>query len=135
MDTSHNNPTRRELRIFGFTLGIMVGLVFGLLLPWLRERPWPLWPWGFASLMIAWALVHPASLRRLHGPWMKFAEGLQWLVTRLIMLLLFWVVILPIGLLRRLLGFDSMERRFDGERDSYRVLPGEQDENLMDRPY
>lgn len=135
MNASQDRPAKRELRIFGFTLGLMAALVFGLVLPWLTERPWPLWPWAFAGLMIGWALVHPASLRWLHGPWMKFAEGLQWLVTRMIMLFLFWLIILPTGLLRRLLGLDSMQRRFDRKRESYRVLPGEGDENRMDRPY
>lgn len=132
---TYSTPSRRDLRIFGLTLGLMFGLVFGLLVPWLRERPGPLWPWGFTVLMLVWALIAPASLRWLHRPWMVFAEGLQWLVTRLIMLLLFWLLILPIGLLRRLLGFDSMERRFNAECDSYRSLPSERDKNFMDKPY
>ena len=66
---------------------------------------------------------------------MKFAVVAQWINTRLILLILFYLVILPIGLLRRLLGKDSMQRKMDKNATTYRTILGEADLNDMEKPY
>ena len=53
---------RRGLRKFGLTTGAIMVMLFGLVLPWLRDRPLPLWPWCVAAVLAVWALAAPASL-------------------------------------------------------------------------
>ncbi|NNE05788.1 MAG: sxtJ [Xanthomonadales bacterium] len=131
---------RQELRQFGLRFAGVLAVLFGLLIPWFRFGlaawpAWPMWPWIAAALVAAWAAVHPASVRFLYAPWMKFAAVAQWVNTRLIMLLLFYLVMLPIGLLLRLFGKDSMQRRFDPQAETYRVESEKQPPSHLEKPF
>ena len=136
----------RLLSQFGLKFGTVFSLVFGLLIPLIRHGRalgmpfsetgmWTAWPWITGLVIIAFALLYPAALRYLEKAWMKFAHVAQWVNTRIIMLLLFYVIILPIGLLLRLFGKDSMQRHFDKKADSYRVKHEAQDKSHMEKPF
>ncbi len=128
-----------ELRKFGLLFALILTVLFGLMIPLIRHgtaiASWPVWPWIAAIIIVAWALARPGSLWLLHTPWMKFANIAQWVNTRIIMLALFYLVILPIGLLLRLFGKDSMRRRFESETGSYRVPAEPHDSKHMENPY
>ena len=42
-------PAEGKLRKFGLVFASGMRMIFGLLLPWLFDRPWPLWPWIAAA--------------------------------------------------------------------------------------
>jgi len=133
---SHAIPPldRRGLRRFGLTTGAMVALLFGLALPWLLERPLPLWPWVLAAGLAAAALIRPTALRPLYRGWMRFGQALGWLNTRIVLGLLFYGMILPAGLTMRALGRDPMARRFT-DAPSYRVASQETARDRFERPF
>ena len=54
-----------------------------------------------AAFAIA-AVAYPRALLPLYRPWMRLAEGLGWLNTRIILILVFFLVVTPIGLVMRL---------------------------------
>jgi hypothetical protein len=146
MITPDSQERRAELRKFGLMFGTIFSLVFGLIIPLLKHGSslglpfaatghWQAWPWIASLVIIAWALLHPASLYLLEKPWMKFAHVAQWVNTRIIMLFLFYVIILPIGLLLRLFGKDNMHRKFDSKTTSYRIKPEAQDRSHMEKPF
>lgn len=131
---------KQELRQFGLMFALVLALLFGLLIPWFRfgfaaVSSWPLWPYFASAAIATWALIHPSSVRYLYAPWMKFAAIAQWVNTRLIMLLLFYLVMLPIGLLLRLFGKDSMHRRFEADTDSYRIESEKPAPDHMEKPF
>lgn len=139
-------PGPKELRQFGFLFALILVFLFGLLIPAIRfgipeglpfigNSSGPVWPWWVSGIIVVLAAVIPASLVWLYRPWMKFAAVAQWINTRLILLILFYLVILPIGLLRRLLGKDSMQRKLDKNVATYRTVLGEADFNDMGKPY
>ena len=66
---------------------------------------------------------------------MKFAEIAGWVNTRLIMLVLFYFLIVPMGLLMRLSGYDPMRRKFDESADGFRVISTHQDKSHIKVPY
>ncbi|MCA1605251.1 MAG: SxtJ family membrane protein, partial [Acidobacteria bacterium] len=43
--------------------------------------------------------------------WMLLAEGLSFISTRIILALVFFLVLTPIGVVKRLLGWDPLSRR------------------------
>lgn len=146
MSKSHQKTGKAELRQFGLMFGTVFSLVFGLVIPLLRHGralglpfsdsgQWQVWPWAVGVILVACALFHPASLRPLEKAWMKFAEIAQWVNTRIIMLFLFYVIILPIGLLLRLFGKDPMHRNFEDKTKSYRVRHEAQDKSHMEKPF
>jgi hypothetical protein len=146
MENMDQQVRRSELRKFGLMFGVVFSLVFGLVIPLIRHGRslglpfsdgghWQAWPWITGGLIVACALFHPASLAYLERAWMAFARVAQWVNTRIIMLLLFYVMILPIGLLLRLFGKDSLKRKFDSEAASYRVHQANQDKHHMEKPF
>lgn len=113
-------PDARELRSFGLTMAGMVVAAFGLLLPWLFEKPFPWWPWAAALVLTLWALAAPRTLRTVYTAWMRFGLIMSRITTPLIMGIVFVLVVLPTGLVLRLFRADAMRRRFEPEADSYR---------------
>jgi hypothetical protein len=145
MSNLNQIPDKAGLRSFGLLFASILAALFGLLIPFLRfgfgglplaqNSQNPNWPWWIAAVIAALALILPASLVWLYKPWMKFADIAGWVNSRIILLLLYYFVILPMGLLRRLLGKDSMQRKFDSQLKSYRTELGEVDHNDMEKPY
>lgn len=123
------------LRKFGFIFAALVLVLFELLVPWLRERPWPLWPLYIATPVAALALVWPAGLRPLYRVWMKFGDVMGYINTRIIMSVLFFIILTPIGWLLRAFGKNPLVRTFDRAAVSYRVPSHAQTKEHLEKPY
>jgi hypothetical protein len=128
-------PDKRELRQFGFTIGVIVAVLFGGVLPWLFDRAFPLWPWIVAGVFLGWALILPKTLYPLYRAWMAIGHVLGWINTRIILGLIFYAMILPIGLIMRVFGRDPMRRRFDKRASSYRIQSINQPKEHLERPF
>jgi hypothetical protein len=77
METTVNtNPDKQELRKFGLVFAGMFILIFGLLLPWIWDKPSPTWPWIVAAVFVATALLVPMALGPVYRLWMKIGHVL-----------------------------------------------------------
>ena len=112
---------RKGLREFGLTTGAAVVAIFGLFIPWMIERPWPVWPWVIAAPLWSLALIYPLWLRWIYRAWMRFGLLASRVMTPLVLGIVFFGMISPMALARRLRGNDPMQRAFDPNRKSYRV--------------
>ncbi len=118
------HPSARELRAFGRSLLIgfpilaCVLLVLGL---WSTGRwlGWPVWlgNMGFAVGLLA--LLAPGAARPFYLLWYGVACCLGIVASNAVLALTFYVVLTPVGLLRRVFGRDPMERRWQPEAKSY----------------
>jgi hypothetical protein len=64
-------------------------------------------------------LVWPSAFRPLAFVWFGLAEILGWIMTRVIFSTIFFLLVTPVGLCRRMCGIDPMERgRFKGGQES-----------------
>lgn len=77
-------------------------------------------------------LVYPRALRPVEYVWMKLAMVLNYVMTRVILTLAFFLAITPTGLLVRLFKKDLLSLTIDPQQQSYwvRVEPG----GSQDRP-
>ena len=73
--------------------------VAAIFLGWLFELP-ALYAVG--ALFALLAAAAPRALVPLYKPWMRLAEALGWLNTRILLILIFYLVVTPIGLVLRL---------------------------------
>ena len=112
---------KRELRSFGLLVGGVFTLI-GMLSYWYGRRGLHLWPLAAAALLIVPALVAPAVLAPIHRAWMRLAEVLAWVNTRIILALAFFLMFTPIGVVRRWIAGDTLALRFDRDAASYRVI-------------
>lgn len=111
---------KKELRKFGITVGIVLGLLGGSFL-W-RTKDYYFYFFILSTAFLFFALVLPALLKPIQKIWMTLAILIGWLVTRVILGVLFYLIITPIGLLARLFGKDFLDTKFDKDADSYWIL-------------
>jgi hypothetical protein len=123
------------LRRFGLTFGGIIGVLFGLLVPWVFGLSLPYWPWVVLLFFISWSLLAPDSLSGFYTVWMRFGLILNAVMSRIILGIVFYLVVLPIGILMRFSGRDPMNRKFDGKLDSYRVKSDPKDKFRMEKPF
>lgn len=137
MAGSHTIPEldRKGLREFGLVTGAAVVVLFGLLFPWMLGLDWPLWPWVIAAALWLLALVHPPWLRRIHRAWMRFGLLASRVTTPLVLGIVFFLMISPMAIVRRLRGKDPMQRAFDPDRASYRVQSTRSPRDKLERPF
>ncbi len=108
---------KRQLRQFGLTLGIVLGVWAGLL--FFRGRGYYSYLFILSVVFLSLALLAPALLKPVQKIWMTAGICIGWFVTRVILLLLFYLVITPIGILAKIFGKDFLDTKFDRDRDSY----------------
>ena len=110
---------RRELRQFGITVGIVLGLL-GCFFIW-RQKEWCYYFIIISFVFLLLGLVLPLLLKPVHKVWMTLAIFMGWCMTGVILGVLFYLVVTPIGLLMRLCGNDFLDRKFDSTVQSYWV--------------
>jgi len=125
----------KELREFGLVTSIMIGLMFGLLLPWLFSSSYHFWPWVTSIILSGWALFRPIGLRSIYKVWMKVGQVLGTVNTRIILGVMFYFMIFPVGVLMRLIGHDPMRRHCEPKMKSYRVQSVKPPQNHLERPF
>ena len=92
-----------EARKFGFVLGGAFTALAALL--WWRGQALPMRiTAGIAVTLLLLAVAAPAALRPVHTVWMAFGLRLSRITTPVFMGLVYFLAILPIGLLRRTIG-------------------------------
>jgi len=115
------SATRKELRQFG----LLVGAVFTVIGLWplvFRGEPLRLWAIGVGGLLIAFGGILPQLLRPIHKGWMWVGHILGWINTRILLSIVFYAMVTPIGLVFRLMGKDTMRRAFAESSTTYRVV-------------
>ncbi len=113
------NPSRRTLNQFGFIwLGFLT--LFGALAWYKTGGLMPaavLWVLAIIVPIIGWAV--PAFMRLVFLGLSYAAFPIGWVVSHVVLALVFFLVFTPIGLVMRLVGYDPMKRRFDPAATSY----------------
>ena len=108
---------KKELRQFGITIGIILSLL-GVLFLW-RDKDWYTYLLIISVVFLFFGLFIPILLKPIHKTWMTLSVLLGWFVTRVIMIILFYLVVTPIALLARLFGKDFLATKFNRNVNSY----------------
>ncbi|WP_414827568.1 SxtJ family membrane protein [Alteromonas sp. H39] len=109
------------LRQFGLGMALMLTLLFCLLLPWAFDVPVPLLIIPAVVVLLALALVRAGLLYWPYRGWMAIASILNFVNTRVIMAMAYFLLIVPIGLLMKSLGKLQYTRRPSRDTSTYWV--------------
>ncbi len=109
--------TKKELRKFGLVMTVPLALIGGYL--WWKERgAYPI-VLGTGAFFLISGLLYPRILRPIERIWMKFAELVGAIMTRVILSIAFFLIITPMGLLLRVLGKDLLHIRRGAHEKSF----------------
>ena len=89
-----------ELRKFGLTVGAAFA-VFGSVSWWRGHESPPRVLWTLAVLLIVPGVLAPSLLRPVQRAWMVFATVLGHVNTRIILTVLYYLVLTPVGFIMR----------------------------------
>ena len=64
-----------------------------------------------AGLLILMLTFYPLGLRHIYLVWVKIAHFIGWVNTQIILTLLYYLVFTPMGVVMRIFGRDSMQRK------------------------
>jgi hypothetical protein len=100
------NP-RDQGRKFGFTVGGAFAVLAAIV--WWRAHPTIATVFGsLAGVLLAGAVVAPAALGPVERAWMALAHAISKVTTPIFMGVVWFLVITPIGFLRRTIGRDPL---------------------------
>jgi len=111
---------KKQLRNFGLTVGGIFAGIGAWPVVFRAEGP-RLWALTVAVLLVIPALVMPRSLTQVYRLWMAAAEVLGWINTRILLSVVFYGLVTPIGMIARRFGRDPMQRGFEPGVETYRV--------------
>jgi len=88
---------------------------------------WPLlfngdfrqWAGIIAGFFTVAALIVPVALGPLNRAWSKFGQIMHKITNPILMGLVFFITVVPTGLILKLLGKDPLKRKLNGNVDSY----------------
>ncbi len=100
------------LRKFGLIMALVIALIFGLFFPWVFNLKMAIWPCVISSILLGWALLLPDTLVFIYKPWMMLAYYVGIFNTKILLIVVFFVVFFPTALFLKLLGKDAMNRQF-----------------------
>ena len=98
--------SNKDIRSFGITIGIIL-LIISAMLFYYDKSSYQIISY-VGSGFIALGIIIPILLKPIYILWMTFAVMLGWVMTRVILSIVFYFIMTPIGLLTRLLGEDFL---------------------------
>ena len=112
------NNQRAEMRKFAWTMSAAFA-VLGAVAFYRRSSTAAIILFSASAFFLMSGLAAPMALRGIHTAWMALAHALGWINTRIILAVLFFVVLTPIGLVMRAIGRDPLSRRLDRGQTTY----------------
>ncbi len=126
IDTS----SRTEQRKFGLVMAAAI-IVLGLIRYALHGfAQFPVYFFAVACVFAFLGVCCPRVLKPVFIGWIKFAVVLNWLMTRLLLTAVYWLLIVPMGIGMRLVGNDPLKRKWLARDESYWDAPEEQPEEF-----
>ncbi len=109
--------SNKDLKKFGLTVGIAL-IILAVLLYFAGKKS-AVYFGAAGILLIIPALTAPVLLKPLNKAWMTFSIILGWVMTRVILIIFFYLVITPTGLLTRLFKKDFLDMKIDKTSKTY----------------
>jgi len=123
-----HNPSHRQLAVFGLMWLALFGILGGM--AWWRTGSFVTAGvfWAIGTLIPAVGLVRPGVLRIVYLLTAYATFPIGFVVSYVILAVLYYLVLTPIGLVLRLTDYDPMQRRFDNSAKTY-WSPRKQDDS------
>jgi len=116
--------SKKILRKFG----VMVGGIFLLIGFWIYYSSQNFVGLIFlfiGTMLLVSGLIFTTTLSLVYKVWMGLAFALGWLMSRILLTILFYFVITPIGLLAKLVGKDFLDINYKMKKESYWIIQPE----------
>ena len=96
------------------SFGILFSIVFAIIAFWpiIRGDPLRLWSIPISIIFLVLGLLNSKLLNPLNIVWVKFGELLGRIIAPIVMAIIYFIIVTPIGLFMRLIGKDLLNLKF-----------------------
>lgn len=103
------------------SFGIVFAVVFTIIALWPLKNGGDIRMWAaiIAGVFLVTAVILPKLLQPLNTVWFKFGMLLHKIVSPIVMGILYFLTVTPIGLLLKLFRKDILNQKLDREADTY----------------
>ena len=108
---------KTDLRKFGITVGFILLIIAGLLF-WKENESFHVFL-TIGIILCSLSIALPIILKPIFWIWMICAILIQWIITRIILSLIYYLIITPVGLIGRLLGKQFIELKWNSNNSTY----------------
>ena len=119
MNSEKNKSTNRSFGIVFFTVFLIIGIY-----PMLNEGEVRLWSLIFSVIFLILGVINSEILTPLNKIWFKFGIFLGKIFSPLIMALIFFFIVTPIGLIMRFMGKDVLNLKFNDSKSYWAEKKG-----------
>ena len=103
------SKTRKDFKNFGLVIGTILIIIYFLTGYFDDSYMMNLLFIGLSFIVLG--IIFPPLLKPIYIVWMAFALALGWIMTRIILSILFFVIISPLGIFARIVGKDFLNIR------------------------
>jgi hypothetical protein len=114
---SNNNISVSTEKSFGVVFSIVFLLV--ALYPLINSEGLRIWALSISAIFLLLAYVAPKVLNLPNRLWFKFGILLGSIIAPIVMSLVYFITVLPTGIIMRLLGKDLLKQKLDKNTKSY----------------
>ncbi len=126
----------KELKSFGFLMGLLVPLFFSLIIPWIFNSSFKIIPLYIGIAFIVVTLVVPKLLKYVYIPWMLLGGILGFINTKIILSFIFFLIFSPVGIYFKLIKRDFLQQAIDEDVLTYKKINNVPFESKsMERPF
>jgi hypothetical protein len=108
---------KSDWRKFGITMSIILILI-GLFLLWKRNIYFEYFFIIAAAFLIP-GLILPSALKPVYKVWMSLAAVMGFIMTKVIMIFIFYLIVTPVGLIASMTGKQFLDMKIDKNAKSY----------------
>ena len=96
------------------SFGILFSIVFAIIAFWpiINGNPLRLWSIPISVIFLVLGLLNSKLLNPLNIVWVKFGELLGRIIAPIVMAIIYFIIVTPIGLFMRLIGKDLLNLKF-----------------------
>ncbi len=133
MIKQNENPTK-DYKNFGMIVGAILVLVFGITIPFIKTGTINYYFIGPGVILFFLSFTLPILLKYPYKIWMKIGEVLGWINTRILLGVVFFIVLFPIGVLLLLFGKKPIKNN-KNKVDSFKQKSVERNWNHYEKPF
>lgn len=113
------NPSPRNLAWFGVIIAIFFGVIGTITYYSTGHLTVPSWLWSAGFLLAIVYYSVPPWRKAMYIGWMYLSFPIGWVISHLVLLMTYYLVVTPIGLLLRLAGKDLLDEELRPSAETY----------------
>ena len=102
--------SQKQLREFGYIIGIGIPVIFGYIIPLISGHLFRLWSLWIGIPIFILGVLKPSLLFYPYKIWMKIGFLLGWINSRIILGIIFLLVLQPIALIMKIFKYDPLRK-------------------------